>query len=205
MILEKSAYKISLTAGIIASLLIPITIISLLIINSEFGNLTLFSLSKLGEEGVQTERLFNMTIIIGGSLTFVFSLGLRKSIQFIGKSGFALFVAATLALTFIGVFNIPDPLHNFSAILFFSLMPISLLVMGLNLFRIVSGNSNATRINRSIGFGTIGSGLVMSTLGFLMIVFYPNRGIAIFELAVMFTSSFWLFVFGRKLLVSFKY
>ena len=61
--------KISLGAGIIASLLIPAIITLLLITTLEADNLTITNLSRLGQEGEKTERLFNSAIIIGGILT----------------------------------------------------------------------------------------------------------------------------------------
>ena len=192
--------KISLGAGIIASLLIPVIITLLLITNSlEFGNLTISNLSRLGQEGEKTAGLFNSAIIIGGILTIVFAIGLRRRTEIIGRSGFAIFIAAATALTSIGIFNIPDPNHNASAILFFSLMPIALLVMGTNIIRNYSGNISTILIHKT-GFGTFVSGIVLSVLSFLMIIFHSNY-LMILELGVIFSSSFWLLAFGRKLLV----
>lgn len=191
--------KISLISGIIASILLPLTTVSLLITDSaELGSLFLYNLSDLGKEGEQTAGIFNLTITIGGGLALLFAIGLGSNMQIIGRSGFVLFTAAAIALTCVGIFNLPDPIHNLSALSFFGLLPIALLVMGLHIIR--SGSRN-TDITRPIGYGTVVSGVVILALAFLMMAFYPEKGLAMLELAIMFTSSFWVLVFGRKLLM----
>src|SRR2546426_5142639 len=118
--------KIPVISGVVASVLMPLTTVWLLVTNtSSLGNLSLFDLSNLGEEGEATQLIFNVTLIIGGTLTAIFAMGLETRMPLVGKPGFALFLAASVALTAVGVFNIPSPFHNPSATAFFTFLPLA--------------------------------------------------------------------------------
>jgi len=89
------------------------------------------ALSDLGVvEGI-TSVLFNSGLILGGVLCVVFAAGLFVFLKkrIVGKLGAVIFVLASLALFAIGVF--PEnvrPVHYLVSVLFFMLLPISMLV-----------------------------------------------------------------------------
>ncbi|MFH1285432.1 MAG: DUF998 domain-containing protein [Candidatus Micrarchaeota archaeon] len=83
--------------------------------------------------------LFNFGVALSGVLACAFAFWLRKSGLAEGKlweAGTILFLAGALALVGIGVF--PEPfgvLHSVASILFFVLVPVSMLLMGAALAR----------------------------------------------------------------------
>jgi hypothetical membrane protein len=89
------------------------------------------ALSDLGIVEGATATLFNSGLIIGGVLCIIFATGLfvylKKHIA--GKTGASIFVLASIALFAIGVFpeNV-SPTHYIVSVMFFVLLPISLLV-----------------------------------------------------------------------------
>ena len=197
----KLLFEIPLVSGISASILNPAMIIILLFSSSiDFFELT--SLSKLGESGVETAIFFNSSLIIGGILLIIFATGLKKNSFLIGNLGLGVFVFAAFSLISVGILHIPHSFHNLSAVLFFVALPTSLLLMGQRIIRSSRGHHHLRSLNK-IGFGTLGLGITMWSLNVLMIIFFSTINIIIFELIIIFISSIWLLLFGRKLLHKF--
>jgi hypothetical membrane protein len=189
---------LALISGILASVFIPAIILGLLVSSPiDFSDLT--SLSQLGERGSENAWVFNSTLIVGGILLLVFAIGLAKNYSLNGRLAVGVFAFSSLFLIFVGIFNIPHSFHNLSAVLFFGSLPTSLLIIGQNVIRL-SKKQNLDKSFKLHGYGTLASGLSMWSMNLLMMFTFSTIHITIFELVITFISSFWLIVFGRKLL-----
>jgi hypothetical membrane protein len=111
------------------------------------------ALSDLGVAPGITAPVFNLGLTTAGVLAFCFAtLGIYSFFdkRLIGKVGTAVFAAATVALTCIGIFNENfSPTHYIVSVAFFSLAPIGLFILtyafwrcsqqGLAIFSVVIG------------------------------------------------------------------
>lgn len=91
------------------------------------------ALSDLGVAPGFTAPVFNFGLTTAGILALCFAvLGIYSflSTQLAGKAGAAVFATATVALTFIGIFNENfSPTHYIVSVAFFSLAPIGLFIL----------------------------------------------------------------------------
>lgn len=132
--MAKSTDALRLKIAGICGFLTPITAFALIF--SAIASYPEFSwvddaLSDLGiVEGV-TAVLFNSGLLISGALCLIFATGLFRFLKerTAGKIGASIFALASLALFAIGVFpeNV-SPTHYIVSVMFFVLLPISLLV-----------------------------------------------------------------------------
>ena len=92
------------------------------------------ALSDLGVQGVSA-TIFNTTLILGGILLFIFSLGLMiHTAGRVAKVGCTFMLASAISLALIGLF--PENygrIHFFVSVAFFVLIVLSLLALGSHL------------------------------------------------------------------------
>jgi hypothetical membrane protein len=147
------------------------------------------ALSDLGVQGVSA-IIFNTTLIFGGILLFIFSIGLMVYIKgFAGKMGCVLLLASATSLALIGLF--PENygrVHFYVSVAFFVLLVLSLLALGLHLL---------LESSKSSGLLTL-AGAVVAALIWLL----PWRGVAIPEATSSLILSARVVAFAAKMLVS---
>jgi len=123
--------KVSGTCGFLTPIIAFALIFSAIASYPEFS-WTDNALSDLGIVEGATAALFNSGLLISGALCLVFATGLFVFLKeaTVGKTGAFIFALASIALFAIGVFpeNI-RPVHYIVSVMFFVLLPISLLVI----------------------------------------------------------------------------
>lgn len=171
-------------------MLIPVVVFSCLglsIASSPWFTWTQHALSDLGIQG-STAALFNNGMILGGILSFVFSLGLMKVLS--NKLGAYLLLLSSLALIGIGVF--PETLfvlHFVTSASFFILLSIALLIIGLT--------SRQNHFDNHIGLlAVILACIAVSSL----VLLFPFEGIAIAEALSCFPAFIWCSIVGLKMI-----
>jgi hypothetical membrane protein len=90
------------------------------------------ALSDLGVQSGVTAPIFNSGLVISGLLFLVFAIRLFRSVgkSRLGKAGAIILCLACIALVSIGIFNENfKPTHYLVSVAFFTLMPISMLVL----------------------------------------------------------------------------
>jgi hypothetical membrane protein len=199
--LSKSRESFWLSAGGGAGIVTPLfafTFIALSIATypqfSWFNN----ALSDLGVVSGITATLFNFGLYASGLMSLWFAISLYKflSKNFLGKTGAIAFGAVSLALEGIGVapegtnaFNFPW--HYFFSVAFFTLMPISMLV--------IAGYFLTTR-QRGLSFFTLLTTLVAAAPWVLYFLVQYVPDVAIPELVSALAGSAWAIVIGWKML-----
>jgi len=126
------------------------------------------ALSDLGVQGVSA-MIFNTTLISGGILLFIFSIGLMiHEAGFTAKVGCILLLASAIFLALIGLF--PENygrLHFYVSVAFFVLIVLSLLAFGLHF---------VLKSSKLSGLLTLAGALAAAVIWLL-----PWRGVAIPE------------------------
>lgn len=181
-------YNIVRIAGI-CGVLLPIVMFSCLglsIASSPWFTWTDHALSDLGVQE-NTAVLFNYGMILGGVLTFVFSLGLRK--VFSNKTGVYLLMVSSWAMIGIGVF--PQSLfvlHFITSASFFVILTIALLIIGMTVRR-----NHFEKMTGSLAF-------LFALIGISSSVFlFQLKGIALSEALSCFPSFVWCLIVGVKM------
>lgn len=182
--------KIAGLCGVVGPL-IAFSMILLAISSSPWFSWTENALSDLGAEGMAA-LLFNSGLIICGALILVFATGLREILpsRFLSHAGVLGIVLSAIALIGIGVFPVPHTLHFPFSVAFFTLLPISMLLLGCAMA--------LEQSDKKIG-------LFITTLGIVAIVPWvllfvvPLRGVAIPETISALAASTWVVVFGVKM------
>lgn len=179
---------ITRVAGV-CGIFIPIVIFTCLgfaIALSPWFAWTRHALSDLGITG-NSAVFFNYGMIIGGILAFIFSLGLIKVLS--NKAGAYLLAFSAVALVGIGVFpETVAALHFISSALFFMLLTIALLIIGLTI--------KQNQFERSVGSLAFLFALVaISSTVFL----FSMEGIAISEALSCFPAFVWCLIVGVKM------
>jgi hypothetical membrane protein len=186
---DRRQYGITRIAGI-CGILIPVVIFTCLwlsIASSPWFTWTQHALSDLGISK-NTDLLFNYGMVLGGILTLIFSLGLKKILS--NKTGAYILVLSSIALIGIGLF--PETiftLHFITSASFFVLLTIALLIIGLT----IKQNS----FERSIGLLAFIIALIAmcSTVSLLHV-----EGIAIAEAFSCFPAFVWCMIVGVKMI-----
>ncbi len=181
--------KISGVSGIIAPF-IGFTLILLAIAYSPEFSWTENALSDLGVQKGVTAVLFNTGLIITGILAILFAVGLFAFVKarLLSRIGGFLFLLDAFALTAIGIFpeNI-EALHYYASVTFFTLFPISMLVLGAAFLR---------TLKMRLGLFTITAALVAAIVWTISF----GKGVAIPETLSGLSASAWLIVLGSKML-----
>jgi len=173
----------------VCGMLLPVVVftsIGFALLRSPWFRWTQHALSDLGVESA-TATLFNSSMILGGFLAFIFSLGLMRTLS--NKTGAYLLCLSSFALIGIGVF--PETvftLHFIVSTAFFVLLTISLLIIGLKI--------KQDQFERNMG--------VLATLFAVVaicstILLVPWEGIAIPETLACFPAFIWCMIYGVKM------
>jgi hypothetical membrane protein len=153
------------------------------------------ALSDLGIKPGITGPLFNFGLFASGLLVFnfaIFGLFTYFGKNWVGKTGSAVFAAATLALMAIGVFNENfSPTHYFVSVAFFVLAPISLLILA-GVFVLAQ--------HKRVAFFTVAVGVVAVSPWLLLFVFNYVPNVAIPEFISGLAISMWVIVISIKML-----
>jgi hypothetical membrane protein len=151
------------------------------------------ALSDLGVVLGITATVFNSGLFIGGLLSFGFSVGLYRFLDnhAIGKVGAIIFAAASLSLVGIGV--APEnvrPFHYIFSVAFFTLVPISLLV--------IAGYFLTARGKALAGF-TLLIAVFAAAMWVLYFIVQYAEGVAIPEFMSALAGAVWTVVIGWKM------
>ncbi len=152
------------------------------------------ALSDLGVVSGATSSLYNFGLVMAGLLSFNFALGLYSFLgkNVVGKVGVAIFLVASLSLIGIGVANENFALfHYIFSVTFFTLVPISLLVIAA--YFLISRQ-------RSSGAFTLLIGILAATPWVAYFVVQYVNGVAIPELLSALAGSAWAVVIGCMML-----
>jgi len=151
---------------------------------SPFGN----ALSDLGARGRPTAPVFNLALVVGGVLGTGFVAWLWATVEEpMCRAASPLLVLALFALSLVGRFPIPSPLHAVVAVLFFGLVAIGVFMWGL-------GDYAAGRLDRAAVLLVLSAVHVVSWLWWILFPWTPS-GIAIPELvgsATLVTWAVWV-------------
>ena len=187
-IFDSRQWDIARIAGI-CGIFIPIVIFTCLglsLISSPWFTWTQHALSDLGIME-NSAVFFNYGMIIGGILTFVFSLGFINVLS--NKTGAYLLALSSVALIGIGVFpETVAALHFITSASFFIFLTIALLIIGLTIRK--------NQFERSMGSLALVFALV--ALGSTVFLLYLE-GIAIPEALSCFPAFIWCLVVGVKM------
>jgi len=144
------------------------------------------ALSDLGIKS-NAAAFFNIGMMLGGILTFVFSLGLIRILS--NKIGAYILSLSALGLIGIGLF--PETiftLHFISSATFFVLLALSLLLIGLKI--------KQDPFERNMGMlATLFAMVAISSTIFLI----PFEGVAIPEAFACFPAFIWCMIYGAKM------
>ncbi|MGE5637109.1 MAG: DUF998 domain-containing protein [Chloroflexota bacterium] len=151
------------------------------------------ALSDLGIVPGITSVLFNFGLYVSGLLALIFSIGLYKFLNknILGKIGAIIFAAASLALEGIGW--APEnvyPFHYYFSVAFFTLVPISLLI--------ITGYFLILRQYRFAAFTFIIAVLGAATWVLYFLIQYVP-GVAIPEALSAIAGSVWTIITGWKM------
>jgi hypothetical membrane protein len=151
------------------------------------------ALSDLGVVPGITATLFNTGLFIGGLLSFGFSVGLYKLLDkhAVGKVGAIIFAVASLSLVGIGI--APEnvrPFHYIFSVAFFTLVPISLLV--------IAGYFLTSGREALAGF-TLLIAIFAAAMWVLYFIVQYAEGVAIPELLSALAGAMWTVVIGWKI------
>ena len=152
------------------------------------------ALSDLGIVEGSTATLFNTGLLISGALFFIFAIGLFSYFKetTTGIIGALILVLASVALFAIGVF--PEdirPLHYIFSVMFFMLLPLSLLVTTLAFLS--RRQMQMTLFTLLVAFAAAAPWLL-----YFAVQYVP--GVAIPEIISGFAGSTWTVVLGGKML-----
>lgn len=167
---------------------IALTLISLAIFYSPWFNWTKNALSDLGVQCVAA-ILFNSGLIISGFLTVIFAIGLREVFLngFLGHIGMLILILDAAILCAIGVFpKTTGALHFYVSVAFFTLLPISLFLIGAAMMWQSS--------ERKLGLFTVLAGVVVAVVWTL-----PWESATIPEMLASLVASVWSIVLGIRL------
>jgi len=182
---QTSIIKIAGICGILVPIVV-FTCIGLAMAHAPWFRWTHNALSDLGIES-NTAALFNIGTVLGGLLTFIFSLGLIKIIS--NKIGAYVLSLSSLALIGIGLF--PENIfiiHFIFSATFFILLAFSLLIIGLKI--------KQDQFERNMGILAILFAVVAIGSTIFLI---PFEGVAISESFVCFPAFVWCMLYGVKM------
>ena len=137
--------------------------------------------------------IFNLGLIISGILTVVFGLGILEYLKNrkLGKAGVFILMIAGAALTCIGIFSEDfGEIHFYASVAFFSLFPISLLIIGAALI-----------LECSRGFGIFSIIIaILAGIPWPLYFTFTWGGVAIPEITSVAFDSVWSITAGIKML-----
>ena len=150
-------------------------------------------LSLLGVEG-SAQTLFNASLITGGVLDIAFAIGFGKSLRsrkLLGRVGTLCLILGACSLCAIGIFpRTTGAPHNYASVAFFSLVPVSLFIIGA---------AQLTLRRKTSGLFTLICGALMVVL---QLIPWPLGGKAISQVLPDIPWAVWLIAFGTRLLIA---
>jgi hypothetical membrane protein len=180
-------------AGFLAPIVASVFIASAILFYPPFS-WTNNALSDLGVVEGTTSILFTVGLIGAGVLGFFFAvLGLYKFAgeSRLGKTGSAVFAAATVALVCIGVFNEHAvPTHYLVSVAFFTLTPIALFILTCAFFQ---------NHQRGLAAFTVAIGFAAAVPWILQFAIHYVPNVAIPEAVSAAAVSIWTFVLATKM------
>jgi len=158
---------------------------------------TMYSLSDLGKcgpEPVASSQVFNTGLIAAGVLAGIFAVGLfERMLNSIGRKGALVLAIATVFLILVGVFCLPNPIHNVVTTAFFVLLTIGLFLIGLGLMG---------QLRFSLGWFTLVTAATVAGAGVaILIALSTGSGIAIPEYIAVQAAAVWMSVIGYELII----
>jgi len=181
-------FRIAGLSAILAPL-IAFASISLAIYYSLWFDWTKNALSDLGARGGFAEIIFNFGLIIVGLLILIFTSGIFEFLKenFLGRIGCLILALDALSLSAIGIFpETAGRIHFYVSVSFFTLFPLSLILIGLAFVRMAETN---------LALFTF---VVVSITVFVWALPY-GRGVAIPEALASLSASIWSIILGFRL------
>jgi hypothetical membrane protein len=172
--------RISAFCGVVGPL-IALSLILVAVSRSPWFSWTGNYLSDLGIDP-NVAVLFNSGLIIGGALTVIFAIGLKRTLPGLTRGGLGAMAIAlgSAALCCVGIFpETTGAVHDFFALLFFILSVIALVLIGSAMMRQPS--------ERNLGLLIFTAGLFISPVVIALVVMFievPHAGGAIPEFIV---------------------
>lgn len=124
--------------GKIAGILAPIVsflFIAIAVATHPWFSFTENALSDLGALHTENNWIFNLALILGGSLAMVFSLYLqKKGSNAVENAGYAVFLIASIFMTSIGVFPEGTSVHFTVSLMFYILSAVAMSISGIGFF-----------------------------------------------------------------------
>lgn len=186
--------RIGAASGIVAPIIAFICILTAIASYPPFS-WTNNALSDLGVVSGITASLFNFGLLASGILAFnfaIFGLFTYFGKRWVGKTGSAVFAAATLALIAISVFNENfSPTHYLVSVAFFTLAPIALFILTFGFW-----------LNHQPGMAafTVAIGVAAALPWILLFTFNYVPNVAIPEFLSALAVSVWAMFLGKKML-----
>lgn len=152
------------------------------------------ALSDLGVVEGMTAFFFNLGLIVGGVLAFVFGVGLLRFLQnrALGVVGTFFFILDALALTAIGIFpESAKPMHYYASVAFFGLFPISMLLVCAELL---------TSSKVKTGSFTLSVAIFAAIVWIVQFTAKPFEGVAIPEALSALIASAWAILLSFEML-----
>jgi hypothetical membrane protein len=178
--------------GLISPLFSFITTLTAVVMIADFS----WQANDLSDMGISaTSNPFNAGLIMAGILSVVFALGMWRWIgsSRTGKIGAALLILGSIVLSLIGiVVESIEPLHFNLAVAYFTLMPLSYILLGIAMIRrgqLIAGNLS----------------IVAAIIAIMIMVFRKTithaDGIAVPEMLTSIITNAWSFGLGLTLLL----
>jgi len=147
------------------------------------------ALSDLGVQGIAA-ILFNFSLIIGGLLTLIFAIGLRKIFlsRTLGHAGTLILILDAASLYAIGIFpETAGTIHVYVSVAFFTLLPTSLFLIGAAMMQEPS--------ERNLGLLTV----LVGVLAVAVWTIPRGEDVAIPKMLASLLASVWSIVLGIRL------
>jgi hypothetical membrane protein len=191
--LHLNKLKVSGIAGFVAPLIVFFCILAAIGSWSQFSWIN-NALSDLGVVNGITATIFNIGLIVGGSIFLIFAAGLFRfaGAHLAGKIGPVIFGLACLMIVLIGVFNENfRPIHYIVSVGLFILMPVALLVLVAALW--VQGR-------HTLSVFTLTLSLFATAVWVLELTVHYTSGVAIPEFVSGLAGAIWVVVMSYLML-----
>ena len=178
-----------ITAGFAGPIISFTGIFIAVLINRDWWTLTDNAISDLGKLGLQYNYVLNLSLIVGGAVTFYSTWFMKDRMQSaISKIGFYFFMITIFSLSLIGIFPEGTAPHGTVSKIFFYGGTLALLIVAVGIF--YEGE-------KKIGLIMTGMLLTEIYLGEFSLLLF--KGIAISELiaAIGIVSSYYLLLYIR--------
>jgi hypothetical membrane protein len=183
-----------LRVAALCGLVTPVIAISAILLAISYSPWFSWTENALSDLGVhEAAAIFNFSLMTSGVLTLIFAIGLAQTLRqnIMGFVGALLLILTAISLFAIGFFpETAGRIHFYFSVSFFMFTVLSLIVIGVALFRESSG--------KTVGALSIFAGLFEAAV---WVLFWnlPIKGDAIPEMISSLTTSAWSIIMGIKL------